>query len=261
VRESIFKKLSGLGLAIAMGTATVVVRGQQTSAAQSSPIDQGLADLKNHQPQQALAAFQHALQANPNDVAANLYAAGAALALYQGDLAVQYAEKAKQLDPNNWKVHTTLVVAYAVAGKTQERNAERELLRKLHDDPKAPDAMQTNGFLVDMFPVKQYHVEAIEYFKPLGKFNVYYRFLVKDAQGKRIWVFTVESNDFDQKSWAQAHAQQASAGERQFQITGEGGGKNVDYQMFSGKPVYDPVREQIVKIMNAQTMPFAGEAP
>jgi tetratricopeptide (TPR) repeat protein len=235
------------------GTVALLTYGQSSSLAQ------GLADLKNHQPQQALAAFQQALQTNPNDVAANLYAAGAALELYQGNLAVQYAEKAKQLDPDNWKVHTTLVVAYAVAGRIQERNAERDLLRKLHADPQAPEAMQTNGFLVDMFPVKQYHVEAIEYFKPVGKFNVYYRFLVKNAEGKRVWAFTVESNDFDEKSWEQAHAQQAAAGERQFQISGEGGGQNLDYQMFSGKPVYDPVKAQIIKIINAQATPFPGE--
>jgi tetratricopeptide (TPR) repeat protein len=222
-------------------------------------MDLGLAALKDHQPQQALSAFQQALQSNPNDVAANLYAAGAALELYQGNLAVQYAEKAKQLDPDNWKVHTTLVVAYAVASRIQERNAEREFLRKLHADPKAPEAMQTNGFLVDMFPVKQYHVEAVEYFKPVGKLNVYYRFLVKNAQGKRVWTLTVESNDFDEKSWEQAHAQQAAAGERQFQISGEGGGQSMDYQMFSGKPVYDPIKAQIIKIINAQSTPFPGE--
>ncbi|HEX3435453.1 MAG TPA: hypothetical protein VHT24_01700 [Pseudacidobacterium sp.] len=254
-------KWHDIGLVIVIGASTIVALGQQAPVTQPSPVDQGFADLKNHQPQQALTAFQQALQSNPNDVAANLYAAGAALQLYQGDLAVQYAEKAKQLDPDNWKVHTTLVVAYAVAGRTQDRNAERELLRKLHSDPKAPDAMQTNGFLVDMFPVKQYHVEAVEYFKPLGKFNVYYRFLVRDAQGKRVWVFTVESNDFDEKSWEQVHTQQAAAGERQFQISGEGDGKSVDYEMFSGKPVYDPVKTQIVKIIDAQTGPFPSEAP
>ncbi len=226
---------------------------------QSSPIDEGLAALKSHQPQQALAAFQQALQANPNDVAANLYAAGAALELYQGNLAVQYAEKAKQLAPDNWKVHTTLVVAYAMAGKIQERDAERELLRKLHADPKAPEAMQTNGFLLDLFPVKQYRIEAIEFFKPVGKFNVYYRFHVRNTQGKLVWSFNVESNDFDEKSWEQAHAQQAADGERQFQITGEGNGKSVDYDMFSGRPAYDSIKARILGILNAQTAPFPGE--
>lgn len=269
VGDSIRRIWFGIGLAIGIGITGGLASAQeaapaaepQASVEQPSPVDQGLAALKNHQPQQALAAFQQALQANPNDVAANLYAAGAALELYQGDLAVQYAEKARQLDPDNWKVHTTLVVAYAVAERIQERNAEREVLRKLHSDPKAADAMQSNGFIVDMFPVKQYHVDAIEYFSPLGKFHIYYRFLLHNPQGKRVWTITVESNDFDEKSWEQAHAQQAADGERQFQISGEGGDKRVDYEMFSGKPVYDPVKAEVVKIINAQTAPFPGETP
>jgi tetratricopeptide (TPR) repeat protein len=228
---------------------------------QTSYLEQGLTALKDHQPQQALSAFQQALQQNPSDVAANLYAAGAALELYQGGLAVQYAERARELSPNNWKVHTTLVVAYAMAGRVQQRDAERELLRRLHSDPKAPEAVQTSGFLLDMFPVKQYRVEAVEFFQPVGKFNVYYRFIIRAPQGKRIWAFNIESNDFDEKSWEQAHPQQAAEGDRQFQITGEGGGRNVDYEMFSGKPAYDSVKARILRILNAQTAPFPGENP
>jgi len=221
----------------------------------------GLDQLRNHQPQQALATFQQLLQANPNDVAINLYAADAALQLYQGQTAVQYAEKARQLDPNNWKVHTTLVVAYAIAGQTAQRDAERDVLRKLHADPKAPDAMQSNGFLVDMFPVKQYRIEAIEYFQPLGKFHIYYRFIIRNQQGKRVWTISVESNDFDEKSWEQAHAQQAADGERQFQMVGENGEKHVDHRMYSGKPGYDSAKAQLLQILNAQTAPFPGETP
>jgi tetratricopeptide (TPR) repeat protein len=259
-------KWYGIGLAAAIclqgfAASAQNVAAPQASVGQGATVGQGLAQLKNRQPQQALAIFQQVLQANPNDVATNLYAAGAALELYQGELAVKYAEKARDLDPNNWKVHTTLVVAYAVAGRTTERNAERDLLRKLHADPKAPDAVQSNGFLVDMFPVKDYRVEAIEYFQPLSKFHVYYRFLIRNREGKRVWSMSVESNDFDEKSWEQAHAQAAADGERQFQLVGEGGATHVDYRMFSGKPLYDGVKAQVLQIFNAQTAPFPGETP
>ena len=252
-------KWYGIALAAAIYLHALTASAQTAPSPQSATVEQGVDQLKNHQPQQALATFQQVLAGNPNDVATNLYAAGAALDLYQGELAVKYAEKARQLDPDNWKVHTTLVVAYAVAGRTTQRNAERELLRKLHADPKAPDAMQSNGFLVDMFPVKQYRIEAVEYFQPLGKFHIYYRFLIRNQQGKRIWTISAESNDFDEKSWEQAHAQQATDGERQFQMVGEGDDSHVDYRMFSGKPVYDGVKAQVLQILNAQTAPFPGE--
>ncbi|HYK35290.1 hypothetical protein [Alloacidobacterium sp.] len=248
----------GIALAAAISIYPLAARAQATPAPQAT-IDQGLAQLKNNQPQQALSTFQQLLQANPKDVATNLYAADAALQLYKGDLAVQYAEKAHQLDPNNWKVHTTLVVAYSVADRPIQRNAERELLHKLHADPNAKDAMESNGFLVDMFPVKQYRIEAVEFFQPLGKFHIYYRFIIRNQQGRRVWTINAESNDFDEKSWEQAHPQKAADGERQFQVTGEGNDKHVDYRMFSGKPVYDGVKAQVLQILNAQTMPFPGE--
>jgi tetratricopeptide (TPR) repeat protein len=221
--------------------------------------EQGLSALRAHQPQQALEIFEQVLRANPNDAAANLLAATAALSLYKGDLAVQYAEKARQLDPANWKVHTTLVVAYAEAGKTQQRDQERATLRKLHDDPHAPDAMQTSGFLLDMFPVGQYRVEAVEYFHPVGSFHIYYRFIVRNAASKPLWQIDAESNDFDEASWAKAYPQRAAAGERQFQLVGQGNGAEKDYGMFSGKSDYDKIRAQVIAALQAQTTPFPGE--
>jgi tetratricopeptide (TPR) repeat protein len=229
-----------------------------TPPAGSSTVD-GLAALKANQLQTALDDFQKTLQANPNDVAANLLAATAALSLYKSDLAVQYAEKARQLDPGNWKVHTTLVAAYAAAGKKAQRDEERETLRKLHADPQAPDAMQTSGFLLEMFPVKQYRIDAVEYFQPVGKFHVYYRFVIRNAQGKRVWQIDAESNDFDEKSWAGAHAGEAAAGKRQFQLVGDDADLHTDYRMFSGLPDYDLIRAQVVAVIQAQTAPFPGE--
>jgi len=228
-------------------------------AAPPPSTQQGLDALRSNQPQKALAILEQVLKANPNDAAANLLAASAALSLYKGDLAVHYAEKSQQLDPNNWKVHTTLVVAYAQAGLKEKRDRERAILHKLHDDPHAPDAMQTSGFLLDMFPVRQYHVDAVEYFHPVGQFHIYYHFVVRNAAGKPVYSIDAESNDFDEASWAKAHPDKAAAGERQFQLVGQSNGVEKDYGMFSGNADYDQVRDQIIGILQAQTVPFPGE--
>jgi tetratricopeptide (TPR) repeat protein len=222
---------------------------------------QGLAALQANQPQQALDIFEQVLRAHPDDAAANLLAASAAVSLYKGGEAVAYGEKALQLDPQNWKVHTTLVVAYAEAGKKDQRDQERATLRKLHDDPGAPDAMQTSGFLLDLFPVHspsgQYRVEAVEYFHPVGKFHIYYRFIIHNSAGKPVWQIDAESNDFDEDSWAKAHPDEAAAGKRQFQLVGDGAGVHTDYTMFSGTADYDKIRAQVAAII-AQAAPFAG---
>lgn len=242
----------------AMARAQAPAAPAQPSVAETT--EKGLDALKANQPQQALDLFEQALKSNPNDIAANLLAATAALNLYKGDLAVKYTERARDLDPNNWKVHTTLVAAYAAAGKKEQRDQERETLRKLHDDPRAPDAMQTKGFLLEMFPVKQYKVEAIEYFHPVDKFHIYYRFLIRNTTGKRVWKIDVESNDFDQNSWAKAHPDDAAAGKRQFQLVGEDRTLHADYGMLSGTADYDTMRARVVEVIQEQTATFPGEA-
>jgi tetratricopeptide (TPR) repeat protein len=215
-----------------------------------------MAELQANRARQALIDFQEVLKTDPGNTAANLLASTAAVELFQGQLAVQYAEKARQLDPRNWKIHTTLVAAYSSAGMKQQRDQERTLLHELHRTG-AADARLATGFLVEMFPLGNDRVDAIEYFEPMGKFHTYYRFLVRRADGHRVWEVDVQSDDFDQKSWAAAHATEAAAGERQFQLTGHGDdNQEVDYRMFSGKPDYDDIRVMVVEGLRAH--PIAG---
>ena len=243
-----------LALALALNVTAAVA---QAPPAAPTAAD-ALAQLEHHNPQAALATLTRVLAARPDDVSANLLAAAAELALYDGPHAVGYAERAHQLDPDNWKVHTTLVTAYTLAGDMQKRDAERATLRTLHESTTAPDARASSGFLLDLFRVKDYRVEAVEYFKPLGKYHLYYRFILKDADGNRIWQISVVSDDFNQASWAKAYPEQAAQGQRQFQLTGEspGGSSHVDYTTFSGSPSYDFARKRVIEILKAQTEPF-----
>jgi tetratricopeptide (TPR) repeat protein len=225
--------------------------------ASSATLAHGLAELQANQARQALADFQHILNSDPGNTAANLLASTAAVELYQGQLAVKYAEKARQLDPQNWKIHTTLVAAYSAAGMKQQRDQERAALEQLHETG-APDARQATGFLVEMFPVGTYRVDAVEYFEPMGKFHTYYRFLVRQADGRRVWEVDVESDDFDEQSWAAAHPADAASGNRQFQITGRGeNNQSVDYRNFSGKADYDNIRVMVVESLRTRGVPGA----
>lgn len=224
-----------------------------------SGIDEGLKYLRNNQSEKALAAFQKILENDPDNATANLLAASAALNLYMGDLAVTYAEKARQLAPSDWRVDTTLVAAYATAGKQKERDEERAKLVALHDSPNAPDAMKANGFLLELFRVKTYRVEVVQYFKPIGKFHTYYRFLVRNAGGRRLWEYDLQSDDFAQKSWAEAHPQEAAAGGRQYSLESDTGDTHTEYRLFSGNPTYDDVRAVVVELLRERTTPFPGE--
>jgi len=262
------RRAAGSALLLAcLSSLAVAGRGQTGPAPVTPPaasgdsagptLAQGMSALKENQPREALNDFQRVLATDPNNVAANLLASTSAVELYQGPLAVQFAERAERLDPGNWKIHTTLVAAYAAAGMKQQRDHERAVLRDLHENG-ASDARLATGFLVEMFPSGADRVDAIEYFEPVGRFHTYYRFVVRQPDGKRIGEVDVQCDDFNQKSWAGAHPAEAAAGERQFQITGEGGddGSPVDYRMFSGKLDYDNVRVMVVEAL--RTHPVAG---
>jgi tetratricopeptide (TPR) repeat protein len=235
--------------AIALLLAFTPALSSQTAKPPTPTVDQGLAALNSGQPAQALNLFQQILAADPDNAVAELYAATAALMQYNGPLAVQYAEKAHQLDPQSWKVHTTLVAAYAAAGMRQQRDDERALLAKLHATG-APDAREAKGFLLEMFKVGSVEVSAIQYFEPVGRFHTCYRFLVHDPSTQARHEIDVQSNDFDEKSWEQTHAAEASQGERHFQLTDAIGA--TDYRTFSGKPDYDPIRAMVVAILQSQ---------
>ena len=238
------------------------------SAASQPSVDDGLASLQAGQPAEALADFQSILASDPRNAVATLYAATAALEQYNGPLAVQYAEKARQLDPQSWKVHTTLVAAYTAARMKAQRDEERAELAKLHTTG-APDARKASGFLIEMFQTPSAgggldDVKAIQYFEPMGKFHTYYRFLVRqaaagNAAARNLGEIDVDSNEFDQKSWAQAHPDLAAQGERQFQITGRTASGETDYRLFSGKPDYDVIRAMVVGILASSKAPTAAQ--
>ncbi len=251
-----------------MATALLAQQPASQSAAsaaagptQAPVIQQALLDLKQHQPQKALDLLTQAIAANPDDAAANLLAATTAIELENPTLAVSYGERARALEPNNWKVDTTLVTAYAMAGKTHERDAERAALHALHTTGNEADAKQTSGFLLDRFKVKRYTVDAVEYFAPVGKFHIYYCFFIRNTQGLRVWQINAQSDDFNQASWAKAYPQQAADGQRQYQLTGEGNGVRNDYRSFSGSANYDWIKARVIEIVNAQAVPFPGEPP
>ncbi len=242
------------------------VPGVSRSQAIPSPAGQALLTaagvaLRDGKPADALSLLQGVLAADPDNAAANLLAASAEVALYQPAEAVRYGERARALEPDNWKVHTTLVTAYSMAGDVSHRDAERAALRLAHENPALPDARETSGFLLDIFKAGRYRVDAVEYFQPLGRYNTYYRFLVRNGQGARVWTIEVNSDSLNQASWAKAYPQQAKEGQRQFQIESAQGPGHTEYRTFSGAPSYDYIRAQVVRIVTSQGTPFPGEAP
>ena len=99
-----------------------------------------------------------------------------------------------------------------------------------------------------------------EYFKPVGRYNTYFRFIIRNAAGAHVWTIEVNSDSLNQSSWALAYPQQAKEGQRQFQIESAQGDVHVGYRTFSGAAAYDYAKSEVIKIVSAQAGPFPGEA-
>ncbi len=244
---------------LAVAWALLGLPGVSQPQTAQQPLAQASAALREGKPAEALVLLKQVLAADPDNAAANLLAASTEVALFEPADAVRYGEKARLLEPENWKVHTTLVTAYSMAGDPSHRDAERTALRKAHEDPALPDARETSGFLLDLFKAGRYRVDAVEYFQPLGRYNTYYRFLLRNAEGARVWTIEVNSDSLNQASWARTYPQQAKEGQRQFQIESAQGPNHTEYRTFSGAPSYDYMKAQVIKIAEAQSAPFPGE--
>ena len=141
------------------------------------------------------------------------------------------------------------MTAYAEAGWLHDRDEERAKLRALHTAAAEQDARETSGFLLDRFHAGEYTVDAVEYFAPVTKDGIYYRFVVHVATP---WLIDVGSEPLNEASWAQSHAEAAARGERQFQIAGTRGSEHAEYTSFSGTPDYDQVKARVLAIIVGQ---------
>ncbi len=212
-----------------------------------------MSEADHNRDAEAFDLMRQVVASAPGNAHLNLLAAGEAIESMQPDLALQYALKAEQLDPGDWTIHLTLLAAYAGMGNVQERERQRAIVRQFHFDGAHPEAAQSTSFMVEYFPVRNYRVRAIEYFLPQGEENFAYRFQVYDQSGRQVWSIALESDDLSQPSWIATHHQLAAIGQREYSLEGYGEGNHTLYRNFSGKPSYDDVRAEVVKILNAPT--------
>ena len=218
---------------------------------------QGMAALKDNQAREALNDFQRVLVSDPNNVAATLLASTAAVELFQGPLAVQYAEKAEKLDPRNWKIHTTLVAAYAAAGMKQQRDHERALLRDLHTNrcPRCAPRHRVSRRDVSSGSGSRRRHRVLRAGRPLPHLLSLPR--APAQRQARLAKSTCSATISIRSRGPRRIPPKPRHGDRQFQITGQGDDDNtVDYRMFSGKPDYDNVRVMVVEALRSH--PIAG---
>lgn len=128
----------------------------------------------------AASNFGRAAALRPDSEHAQYWAGQALVYGRRPAAAIPYLEQASKQDPDSLALHLAMVSAYAGANRPAERDRERELLRRWHEDGSHPGLAQRQTFLVETFYVQGWHVNVQEFFSPSNSQGVVWQFLVRD---------------------------------------------------------------------------------
>ncbi len=134
-----------------------------------------------------LAAAMH-----PENGQAQFWAGQAYVYGRQPVAAIPYLEAAQRDGVDSLALHLALVAACAGAGQAAELDRERFLLHGWHDDGKHGELSRQEGFLLETFFTRRWHVNVLEYFGPTHDGDLLWKFTVRDPAEQIEMVYFLE---------------------------------------------------------------------
>jgi hypothetical protein len=95
--------------------------------------------------------------------------------------AVPYLVAAERAGVESVALHLALVSAFAGTGREADLDRERALLHAWHRDPEHESLEREQGFIVETFYTRRWHVNVMEFFEPEKNDGNVWRFNVRDA--------------------------------------------------------------------------------
>lgn len=204
----------------------------------------------------ALAGFQEVTAGDPKNIVAYNMAGNCSLRLKDYPAAVVSFRKALELQPGESHNEAGLIEAYARAGMTPERDAEREHLVQIKSSGGLPPNFH---FVYDAFSVGDKNVEVVEFYPDLSSgYHFRYWFNELDVQGKQVYRIALESDDGDQTFFAKEHPKEAAAGQRRFSMDGYGQNTHSTYRFYDGEPTYAQVRDEVMQSFSGKMKPSSS---
>lgn len=207
---------------------------------------QGIAAFRQEDYARALLIFRQVIAADPSDIVAYNVAANCSLQLHDYPFAIDSFKHALQLQPDEYHNISGLMRAYTLAGMAPERDELRKHIADVERAGKLPAAF---NYVFDTFDAGDKKIEVAEFPKIQGFYGERYRFKVFNSGGKQIFCVTLESDELEQKAWAEHHKQEAAAGGRRFQLDGYTTDSHSTYGFYDGEPPYEQVREEVKQVL------------
>ena len=239
----------------------------ELSGAQQATFEEAQKSFAAGQWAESLALLKPLHEKHPRNAAVAKYAAEAAINL--GDYA--YAEanlKPLTQSGDDWQAHILLARCDAQQGRDADRDAELNLLTKMHAATTDPRFSSLKQFLVEKVPTTMGSLQILWSLVPVGNYKVYEMGRVMNADGKRVFLISLESNDQEQAAWGGRHPELAAKGDRFFSLDGyrDDAGPNgqVTQTHFTfvffedGRPSYNVVKECMVSIAEGKARPMSS---
>jgi hypothetical protein len=207
---------------------------------------------------EALAGFKALLQELPGDPLLSKFAAESDLNCGDGKFAVDTLRPVVQTNPDDWQASALLAHAYAATGDNKARDAAMVHMLELRQKGVTPPDMQV--YILETIKVGDNTLVIRPSLVPWGPYKVHFLGQLMNAQGQIFFRMTLESSDFDQRSFARDHPKEAAAGLRRFSLdgyrqTGPNTQTHMTFGFYEGEPPYETVREKFLSIAENKEHP------
>ena len=248
---------------------TLVAQSPSTPAAPLlDPLAVGKAAYANHHYEAAQTFFLKYLQANPTDPEATFLEGDTELMLKHFKAAEDQFNATIRLNPKASGGYTGLVIAYAGEGNWSAFDAQRTRIAAMRaaNDPGAPD-LKSN--IIEFLDVGGEQWIAREFYDLEGRYHLRYNFYHLGANDQPTGWIQCESDDVDQRFFAQSHPAEAAAGKHSFSLdsyspvtTLPNGSRTQTHgtlKLYSnGEPTYETVRADVIAALSHETAPISS---
>ncbi|WP_180541117.1 hypothetical protein [Nevskia soli] len=224
--------------------------------AQIDPLLSGKQDLARQDWAAASDWFAGYLLDHPDSIEATLLAGNAALGLQQYEEARGFYLRVLALGPETWSAHANLAVVDAATERWSEFDEERRIVR-IARDRNAP-GLSPKGDVIDVLWVGGERYTVRDYYELDGRFHTRYNVLHFSPDRKLDFRIACESDDIDQRVFAEKHPTEAAAGQRSFSLdsyaTNSQGSVTQSLIKFywDGEPTYETARADVIAVLEGR---------
>lgn len=249
------------------------IETSQEFAARVTPLekiefDAATKAFDEHRYADSLASFKSLLKELPAEPLLIKFASEAALQSGDTAFALSQLIPIAKANPDDWQALSLLTRAYAESGDKVNRDSGMAKMLVLHRRGVTPSGLQR--YIVERIKEGDNALVIWTSLEPWGYYKVYALGQVSDSSGLMFLRITLESNDFDQASFARERPKEASEGLRQFSLdayretglnnSGQRTQTHYTFQFFVGQPSYDTVREEFIKIATGKATPISSRS-